>query len=273
MEFRVLGPLEVVEDGRVIPVSGKQRMLLGVLLVHANEVVSADRLVDALWGERPPATAQTALQVHVSQLRKLVGAERIETRTPGYRLIAGAEELDTSRFERLLTEGRVDEALALWRGRPLAEFEYEPWAVAETARLEELRLAAEEARFERELASGGAHLIPQLEALVRSQPQRERPRAQLMRALYRAGRQADALALYQETRKTLVEELGIEPGPELQDLYRQILNQDRALAPVVAEPPQPQQVSREERKVVTVLFCDLVGFTSRAGQLDPEDVN
>jgi DNA-binding SARP family transcriptional activator len=193
MEFRVLGPLEVAEDGRLLALSGRPRALLAVLLVHANEVVSSDRLVDALWGDEPPPTAQNALQVHVSQLRKLLGAGRIETRSPGYRLAVGPDELDSARFERLLAEGRPDDALALWRGRALAEFEYEPWALAEVARLGELRLAAEQERFERELArGGGAQLVPQLEALVRSEPLRERPRAQLMRALYRAGRQADA---------------------------------------------------------------------------------
>jgi class 3 adenylate cyclase len=271
MEFRVLGELEVVDDGRVVALKGKPRALLGVLLVNANEVVSSERLIDALWGESAPATAQSALHVHVSQLRKLLGAERIETRAPGYRLLVEPEELDSSRFERLVAEGRGDEGLALWRGRPLAEFEYEPWAAGEVGRLEELRLAADEARIETALARGEAP-VADLEALVRAQPLRERPRAQLMRALYRAGRQADALAVYQETRKLLVEELGIEPGPELQELYRQILNQDAALAHVPREEPRPSP-RREERKVVTVLFCDLVGFTPRAEAMDPEDVS
>src|SRR5579864_2097949 len=237
MEFRVLGELEAVTEGRVVSVSGKQRALLAVLLINANEVVSSERLIDALWGDRAPATAQSALQVHVSQLRKLLGAERIETRAPGYRLLVGPGELDSARFERLLAEGRAEEGLALWRGRPLAEFEYEPWAAAEVGRLEELRLSADEARIEAALARGETP-VAELEALVRAQPLRERPRAQLMRALYRAGRQADALAVYQETRKLLVEELGIEPGPELQELYRQILNQDAALAHVTREEPR-----------------------------------
>jgi len=153
----------------------------------------------------------------------------------------------------------------------LAEFEYQPWALAEVARLEELRLAAEEERVDAMLARGKAP-VAELEVLVRAQPLRERPRAQLMRALYRAGRQADALALYQETRKTLVEELGIEPGPELQELYKQILNQDKALIHAVEEGPVATR-RRDERKVVTVLFCDLVGFTSHAEQLDPEEVD
>jgi class 3 adenylate cyclase/tetratricopeptide (TPR) repeat protein len=271
MEFRVLGELQVEERGRLIEVVGKQRVLLGVLLVNANELVSSERLIDALWGDRPPATAQSALQVHVSQLRKLLGAERIETGPSGYRLVVGPDELDSSRFERLLADGRGEEALALWRGRPLAEFEREPWAAGEVARLEALRLAADEARIEAALARGEAPAA-ELEALVRAQPFRERPRGQLMRALYRAGRQADALAVYQETRKLLVEELGIEPGPELQELHRQMLNHDPALAEIARDLPQPAR-SREERKVVTVLFCDLVGFTSRAEALDPEDVS
>jgi class 3 adenylate cyclase/DNA-binding winged helix-turn-helix (wHTH) protein len=271
MEFRLLGPLEILEAGHPLAVAGKPRSLLAALLVHANEVVSADRLIDALWGGEPPATAQTALQVHVSQLRKVLGPDRIETQAPGYRLVVAREELDSARFERLLAEDRPEDALALWRGPALAEFAQEEWANAEAARLGELRLAAEEARIERALTHDDVR-VADVEALVRREPLRERPRAQLMRALYRSGRQADALAVFQETRKLLVEELGIEPGPELQELYRQILNQDEALAPRGrAEPPTPRP--REERKVVTVLFCDLVGFTSRSEQADPEDMS
>jgi class 3 adenylate cyclase len=178
----------------------------------------------------------------------------------------------------LVAEGRVSDALALWRGPALADFRYEPWAQGETARLDELRLAAVEERIEAELARGRhAQLVSELEALVREQPLRERLRVQLMLALYRCGRQAEALALYQETRRLLVEEVGIEPGAELQDLHRRVLNQDPALAPPPPSGKEPEPVRPpepwEERKVVTVLFCDLVGFTSRAEQLDPEDVS
>ncbi len=272
MEFRILGPLEVVEDGRPLPLAGqKQRSLLGALLLHANEVVSGERLIDALWGERPPETAQTALQVHVSQLRKLLGAERIETRAPGYRLKTEPEELDLTRFEHLVAEGKPAEALQLWRGPPLPGLAHEPFAQAELARLEELRLAALEAQLEGELEAGGAReLVPALEALVHEQPLRERPRAQLMLALYRSGRQADALRLYDDTRRRLVSELGIEPGHELKELQARILNQDEALAPPPAPAVPERPLSREGRKFVTVLFCDLVDSTALGDQLDPE---
>ena len=272
MEFRILGPLEVVEDGRPLPLAGqKQRSLLGALLLHANEVVSGERLIDALWGERPPETAQTALQVHVSQLRKLLGAERIETRAPGYRLKTEPEELDLTRFEHLVAEGKPAEALQLWRGPPLPRLAHEPFAQAELARLEELRLAALEAQLEGELEAGGAReLVPALEALVHEQPLRERPRAQLMLALYRSGRQADALRLYDDTRRRLVSELGIEPGHELKELQARILNQDEALAPPPAPAVPERPLSREGRKFVTVLFCDLVDSTALGDQLDPE---
>ncbi len=238
MEFRILGPLEVGDRGLIVGLGGKPRVLLAMLLVKANEVVSAERLIDGLWGERPPETAKAALQMHVSQLRKLLGAERIETRAPGYRLRVSADESDVGRFEQLLGEGgaeraeRLREALALWRGPALAEFQYESWAQGEIARLEELRASALEERLEADLAAGRhAQLLPELEALVREQPLRERPRGQLMLALYRCGRQAEALDAYQQTRRLLVEELGIEPGGELRQLYTQILNQDPALAP------------------------------------------
>jgi class 3 adenylate cyclase/DNA-binding SARP family transcriptional activator len=276
MDFRILGSLEVLTGGRTLSLGGRQRALLAFFLLHANEVVASERLIDALWGERPPETAQAALQVHVSHLRKALGAERIETQTPGYLFRLGRHELDASRFEALVAEGHVDEALALWRGPALADFRYEPWAQAESARLDELQIAAVEQRVEAELAAGRhAQAVSGLEGLVREQPLRERLRAQLMLALYRCGRQADALAVYQETRRLLVEELGIEPGPALQQLYRQILNQDPALATPQGEgaEPVPPVEPREERKLVTVLFCDLVGFTSRAERLDPEDVS
>ena len=276
MEFRILGSLEVVEGGRALSLGGRPRGLLAFFLLHGNELVSSERLIDALWGERPPETAQAALQVHVSQLRKALGADRIETRAPGYLLRLERHELDASRFEDLLAEGQTDEALALWRGPALADFRYEPWAQGESARLDELRLGALEERIEADLAGGRhAQLVSELESLVREQPLGERLRAQLMLALYRCGRQAEALAVYQATRRLLVEELGIEPGRELQELHRRVLNQEPGLVPPPSEertvpglPPEP----REERKVVTVLFCDLDGFT-RVERLDPEDVS
>jgi class 3 adenylate cyclase len=278
MEFRILGPVEaLLDDGGALVLGGRGRALLACLLLHANEVVSSERLIDALWGERPPETAQAALQVHVSQLRKALGPERIETRSPGYRLRVEPDELDAARFEAQVAGGRPRQALALWRGPALADFQYEPWAESEIARLEELRSSTLEERIEADLAEGRhSQLVSELEGLVRTQPLRERLRGQLMLALYRCGRQADALALYQDTRRLLVEELGIEPAPQLQELHRQLLNQDPGLAPptdaLELQAPAPA-IPREERKVVSVLFCDLVGFTSRAEQLDPEDVS
>src|SRR5262245_47711563 len=182
MEFRILGPLEVIEEGQALDLGGhKQRALLASLLLHANKVVSTDRLVDALWEEEPPERAQKALQVYVSQLRKLLGKERIETKTPGYRLRAGDDELDLQRFEKLLEAGKARDALALWRGPPLSDFAFSRFAQAEIARLEELRLVCLEERLEADLASGRhAELVAELEALVQEHPLRERLRAQLM---------------------------------------------------------------------------------------------
>ena len=251
MEFRILGPLEVIEEDGVLPLTGaKQRALLAVLLLHANEVVSSDRLIDDLWGETPPESGVTALQVRVSQLRKALeqGAAKLETRSPGYLIRVRPDELDLHRFSRLAEEADGAEpavaaeklrlALSLWRGPPLADFAYEPFAQAPSARLEELRLAALEKRIEADLALGRhAELVGELESLVGEHPLRERLRAQLMLALYRSRRQAEALAAYQATRRTLVEELGIEPSPALQELEKAILRQDSALE--LGTPPMP----------------------------------
>jgi YVTN family beta-propeller protein len=253
MEFRVLGALEVREDGdRPIPLgAGKQRAALAILLLHANEVVGTERLIDELWGESPPRAARKALQVYVTHLRKALGSERIRTRAPGYVLELAPDELDLHRFERLVEEGRdlrangdpagataaLREALALWKGQPLADFTFEPFAQTEIPRLEEQRLEALEERIDAELALGhGSELVAELEALVAKHPYRERLRGQLMLALYRAGRQADALAAYQEARKLLVEELGVEPSPALQRLEGAILRQEPALETVLEEP-------------------------------------
>jgi DNA-binding SARP family transcriptional activator/tetratricopeptide (TPR) repeat protein len=291
MEFRLLGPVEVVEHGRPLALGARQRALLAVLLVHANEVVSAERLIEAMWRGEPPVTAQTALQVHVSRLRKLLGAQRIVTRAPGYRLMVGAGEVDSERFERLFADGRAADALALWRGRALAEFESEQWAASEAARLQELRLSAEEERIEALLVRGGSP-VAELEVLVRAEPLRERRRGQLMRALYRSGRQADALAVFQQTRTTLIEELGIEPGRLLQGLEQAILRQDPALEPTQhaahaagpapasepahaaapGEPPSPPAEMREERKVVSVLSIQVAVLPGGGELTDPEDV-
>jgi DNA-binding SARP family transcriptional activator len=250
LEFRILGPLEVMREGAALPVAGqKQRALLAALLVRAREVVSTDRLIDELWGEHPPRTAATSLQNFVSQLRKTLGAEVLVTRAPGYVLEAPAEAIDAARFESTLKAARAPDpatrlevlagALDLWRGEPLAEFAYAPFAQAEIRRLEELRLVAVEERIDAELELGReAKLIGELETLVAQNPLRERFRAQLMLALYRSGRQAEALEAYQTARVALVEGLGIEPGPALQNLQASILRQDDELSLARARGPE-----------------------------------
>ena len=252
MDYRILGPLEVVDDGRQLALGGtRQRALLAILLLHANEVVSTDRLVEELWGENPPESGTKALQVAVSQLRKTLQSSAepdgvLVTRSPGYVLNVRRGELDLDRFESLVGEAEeregveaaalLREALALWRGPPLADLAYEDFATPAIARLEEARLAALEERIDADLQLGRqTALVGELEELVARHPQRERLRGQLMLALYRSGRQAEALEAYQTGRRALVEELGIEPGPELQRLQRQILEQDPALgAPIKA---------------------------------------
>jgi DNA-binding SARP family transcriptional activator len=246
MEFRILGPLEVVEQDAPLRLGGgKQRALLAVLLLHANEVVSTDRLVEELWGEDRPPTAAKIVQVYVSQLRRLLADGTLLTRRPGYVLRVEPADLDLARFEQLVAEARTSEpaaaaeklreALALWRGPPLADFAYEQFAQTEIARLEELRLAAVEARIAADLELGRhAELVGELEALVSEHPLRERLRGQLMLALYRCGRQAEALEAYRRGRRLLADELGLEPNVELQELEKAILVQDPSLAPPAA---------------------------------------
>jgi DNA-binding SARP family transcriptional activator len=235
MEYRILGPLEVLENGRQIDLGrAKQRALLAILLLHANAVVSTDHLIDALWEDDPPETAQKALQVYVSRLRKALGKERIETKAPGYRLRITEGELDLEHFQRLADDDPRD-ALALWREPPLAEFAHDRFAQGEIARLEELRVACRERALETDLEQGrhGA-VVGELERLVREYPLRESLRAQLMLALYRSGQQAEALDAYQSARRALTDELGIEPSSELRELERAILRQDPSLgAPAI----------------------------------------
>jgi DNA-binding SARP family transcriptional activator len=265
LEFGILGPIEVSSEGRPLRIgAGKQSALLAILLLNANEVVSADRLIDELWGEDSPETAAKALQVHVSQLRKVLEPERgagdpgrvLVTRSPGYMLALEPEQLDLNRFDRLTGDGRealasgeperaaglLRDALSLWRGPPLAEHSFEQFARAEIARLEELRVAALEDRLQADLEAGRhAEVVSELESLVAAEPLRERTRGQLMLALYRSGRQGEALEAFQSARRTLVQELGIEPGRELQAMHEAILRQDPAL-----------DLRREQRVVETV---------------------
>jgi DNA-binding SARP family transcriptional activator len=246
LEFRILGPLEVVDEDGPLPLGGpKQRATLAILLLNANRVVSIDRLADDLYAGAPPATAVTQVQRQVSELRKaLTSPSLIETRAPGYLIRLEPDGLDLGRFERLgedagraLRRGEarqaaelLREALGLWRGEPLADLAGEPFATVAVQRLEEIRLVALERRIEAELALGRhLELVPELETLVATEPLRERFREQLMLALYRTGRQSEALDTYRAAREALVDELGIEPAPKLRELERAILAQDTSL--------------------------------------------
>jgi DNA-binding SARP family transcriptional activator/tetratricopeptide (TPR) repeat protein len=298
LEFLILGPLEVRTDGRLVPVRGfRQRALLAMLLVHANEVVPSGRLLDELW-DAEPGTDTAVLRVRISQLRKALrdagGDALLQTRPPGYLLECDRDRLDLGRHERLAAEAgsvlghdparaaaRFREALAQWRGPPLADFAYEPFAQTTIGRLEELRLTTLEKWIGAELAAGREReIVGELRALAAEHPLREGFRAQMMLALYRAGRQAEALEVYQQTRSLLVEELGIEPAPALQQLHRAVLAQDPSLdrPPVqrpasitasAAPPAPPAAVRREWRKTVTILVCD-IGPASLGGRLDTE---
>jgi DNA-binding SARP family transcriptional activator/ABC-type branched-subunit amino acid transport system substrate-binding protein len=261
LDFRILGPLEVRDGLQALHLGGvKQRGVLAILLLRANEVVSSDRLIDELWGESPPEDAAMALQAHVSRLRKALpgGTSVLATQAPGYVLRLAPGQLDLDRFQALVREGHsalvagdarraTDDlrfALDLWRGRPLADLEDEPFARDAIAQLEDAWLDAVGARIDADLALGRhAELITELRALVRAHPLRERLREQLMLALYRSGRQAEALDVYTDSRRTLTDELGLEPGPALQRLQQRILVQDpgleaaaRARAPSRATP-------------------------------------
>src|SRR5262245_5556307 len=270
MEFRLLGPLEVVEGDRVFVLGGtKQRSLLAVLMLHANEVVSNDRLIAGLWGDRPPATAAKSIQIYVWRLRKEVGTGRLTTRTPGYVLHVDPSELALARFERLVAEARRAEprtaadnlraALALWRGPPLADLAYEPFAQTEIARLEEMRLAALEARIDADLAAGRhSDLVGELEALIATHPLRERLRALVRGARYRAGRQAEALQTYRAARREPADELGLEPSEQLRRLEQSILQQDPGLEAPQRPPRTPPQTDRS-----------LLVFPRAAAALDP----
>jgi DNA-binding SARP family transcriptional activator len=291
VEFRILGPLEVRKDRKALALGGrKQRALLAALLLRANRVVPTETLVDELWGDAPPETAGTSVYVYVSQLRKALGEEgRLVTRKPGYELRVEPEELDLASFEKLVREGRdalarddpepaarkLRQGLELWRGAPLADLGDQSFALRESARLEELRLAALEDRIAADLALGRhARLVGELEGLVAEHPFREGLRGHLILALYRSGRQAEALDAYHKARQLLIDELGIDPSPALQELERRILRQDPALElPVpVAVPedaPRPHR-PRELRKTVTILHAGVATSSASGEELDPE---
>jgi ABC-type transport system substrate-binding protein/DNA-binding SARP family transcriptional activator len=280
MEFRLLGPVEALRDGAALPLGGaKQRALLALLLLHANEVVSRDRLIDELWRERPPGTAEHSLDVQVSRLRKVFEPdEPLLTRSGGYLLQVDPDCVDARRFERLLEEGRranaarepelalaaLEEALALWRGGALGDLAYEPFARAEAERLDGLRLVATEERIDAELALGHhQRLVPELEALAAKHQLRERLRGQLMLALYRAGRHAEALRVYSDTRKRLVAELGLEPGEALRELEQAILRQD----PALALPPRGIAKLRRRRTLLGAVALAAAGGVASAAVL------
>jgi WD40 repeat protein/DNA-binding SARP family transcriptional activator len=245
MDVRLLGPVEASVDGRPVPLgAGKPRAVLALLALHAGSTISSDRLIDGLWGERPPATATKLVHVYVSQLRKALAAggngAQIVTRGHGYQLRLGPDDVDVRRFERLVARGMPREALALWRGPALDDVAGEPFAAAEIRRLEELRLAAVELAIQRDLEAGRhREVVGELEALVLDEPLREELHAQRMLALYRSGRQADALAAYRQARAALVEAIGVEPGPELRRLHEAILRQDPSLEAPASEPVRP----------------------------------
>lgn len=268
MEFRVLGPVEVAAGGLPLEVGGaRSRAVLAMLLAQANQVVSADRLTEELWPGQPADRASGSLQVRLSELRKGLRsageADRLVTRSPGYLLQVRPGELDSRRFEELAAQGnaaladgdpakavlRLDEALALWRGPALADVDSAPFALAEAGRLGEMRLAAVESRAEACLACGRhQELIAELETLTAAHPLRERLWSARMRALYAAGRQADALRTYREVYAILADDLGIEPGPELREVHTSILRQDPVLAPsagrgAASGPDAPPQTS------------------------------
>ncbi|HEY2656518.1 MAG TPA: BTAD domain-containing putative transcriptional regulator, partial [Solirubrobacteraceae bacterium] len=282
MQFRILGPLEVADGDRLVSLAGAQRSVLALLVLSANEVVSADRLIDELWGE-VPESRRTALQVRVSQLRKALGDDggRIATRPPGYLLRVDRDELDLYRFESLVSEAdgaapaeaaaKLRQALGLWRGAPLADLSDASFAQPAIRRLEELRLAAVEKRIQADLELGRqAELVGELEMLVEEHPLREHLRAQLMLALYRCGRQADALAAYQNARRVLVEQLAVEPSAPLRQLEQAILRQEASLdlaatVAAVSESARPRQ--HEDRNAPNNLPAQVSRFVGREHEL------
>ena len=298
LEFRLFGPLEARVDGRSIALGGvRQKALVALLLLRANEVVSRDRLIEDLWRDHAPETASNALAALVTRLRRVLPPDVLVTKPGGYSIEIQREAIDVDRFELLVDHGRraleagrnedasheLREALSLWRGSPLADFTYEPFAGPAILRLEEVKITALEARIDADLALGRhGDLVGELQSLVSAHPLRERLRGQLMLALYRSGRQAEALATYRETRATMLEELGIDPSPELQELERAVLRQDPSLAassPSTSESESAQPILpaadrhglADEVRPVTILFADIVGSTALGERLAPEE--
>jgi DNA-binding SARP family transcriptional activator/DNA-binding beta-propeller fold protein YncE len=277
VDFRILGPLEVDRAGRPLALGGaQQRALLVLLILHRNRVLRTDQIIDELWGEQPPPTAVKTLQGYVSALRKSLGDDVILTRGRGYLLSLQADQVDVDRFETLVSAGRqaladddptaagdrLSQALALWRGDAVSDFAHEPFAQSENARLEEARLAALEDRVDADLARGrDSALVAELESLVRQHPLRERLRAQLMLALYRSGRQADALKRYQQARRHLVDQLGIEPGPALSELERAILAHDPALRPHARAVTLDRAVARRGSRTGAIIAAAVAALT------------
>jgi DNA-binding SARP family transcriptional activator len=268
-EFRILGPLEVVGDRGVVRLGGaRQRATLAILLLNANRVVSVDRIVEDLYADAAPVTALKQVQRQISELRKALGSTSvIETRSPGYMIRLSPEQLDLHVFERLAAEAAeafsagdprqaadlLRQALGVWRGDPLSDLAYESFAQASIERLREIRLAALEQRIDADLALGRHNeLVAELEQLVQEHPVREQLHAQLMLALYRAGRQAEALEAYREARTRLVDGFGIEPSPGLKELERRVLEQDRRLELVPDEGSTPGSPGRSARTVLAV---------------------
>ena len=271
MEFRILGPLEVWQEGRPVHIGGaKERALLAFLLLHAGEPVSVDRLLDELWGESPPATAKKSLQVRVAGLRRALREDVLLTRGDAYLVLLQPNQLDLHRFEQRLSAGSdalasgdpsaavamLNEALGLWRGPALVDFTYESFAQPAIARLEELRIHALELRIDAQLELGlHAGVIAELENLLSAHPSRERLGAQLMLALYRDGRQAEALDVYRRTREKFAAELGIEPGPTLQQLQQAVLRQEPSLAAPLAAPERSILVTPQDEDRVAELVA------------------
>jgi DNA-binding SARP family transcriptional activator len=293
LEFRILGPLEVSRDGRTVHLGGRrQRAVLAALLAHPDEVVPTERLIDEVWGEDAPASAPNMIQAYVSRLRKALGRDVLATRPPGYLLRLGEAQLDSIRLADLVVQAReamaeartgealglLAEALGLWRGPPLADFTYDAFAQGEVTRLEELRLEAIELRIDGELELGRhLRLADELEQLIALHPFRERLRGQLMLALYRSGRQAEALEAYRTARRTLADELGIKPSPALRKLEQAIRIQDRRLGAVTTEPELGRPAAESAASLrpagpsgtVTFLFTDIEGSV-RAWEEHPE---